>query len=144
MSKTSYEMPPEYHKNTALLLELLEKREYFEKKLRELPLNFTDEMKREKIEIDKNIEDFENALAIQYEAVQLQKAVEAKLNETQNRLLLRTMEMYINIKHKAPHLQEGFEKMIDENFSPENAEEYLDQVAILEATRLNEILGVEK
>jgi hypothetical protein len=144
MKKNEYEMPPEYHRHTEMLLELLEKREYIEKKLRELPLLLTEEMKLEKIEIDRQIELFENSLAVQYEAVQLQKKLEDTQNQLHSSLIRRTMEMYINIKHKAPNLLEGFEKLIYENFSPEDAETYLDEVAIMETTRLDEILGNEK
>jgi hypothetical protein len=141
MKKTEYEMPPEYHESTAKLLELYEMRDEYEKKLRDFPLLMTDEMRRGKFEVDREIDKFENALAEQYEAHQLYKSLEDTQNQLADVMLLRTMEMYINIKHKAPELLEGFEKLIHESFSPEDVEAYLDQVAIMETTRLKEILA---
>jgi hypothetical protein len=141
MKKTEYEMPPEYHENTAKLLELFEMRDEYEKKLRDFPLLMTDEMKRGKFEIEREIDKFETALAEQYEAHQLMRTLEDKQEQLVDRMLLQTMEMYINIKHKAPDLLEGFEKLIYESFSPEDVESYLDQVAIMETTRLDEILA---
>jgi hypothetical protein len=140
MKKNDYEMSPEYQKNAAKLVELLEIRDYCDNLLRGSPVTITDEMKRQKYELDKQIENYENVLAAQCKVNHLHQTLEETYNQTQNRLLQRTMEMYINIKHKSPNLIEGFEKLIYENFSPEDAEEYLDQVAILEATKLEEIL----
>jgi hypothetical protein len=143
MKKPVYEMPPEYHEQTAKLLELFEMRDEYEKKLRDFPLLITDEMRRGKFEVDKKIEKFENALAEQYEAHRLLKNLEAKQEQLLGSLMFRTMEIYINIKHKSPKLLEGFEKLIYENFSSDDVEKYLDQVAVMEATRLDEILANE-
>jgi hypothetical protein len=141
MKKTEYEMPPEYHENTAKLLELLKMRDEYEKKLRDFPLIITDEMRRGKFKIEREIDKLENALAEQYEAHQLYKTLEDKQEQLADSMLLQTMKMYITIKHKAPELVEGFEKLIYESFSPEDVEVYLDQVAIMETTCLEEILA---
>jgi hypothetical protein len=57
----------------------------------------------------------------------------------------RNMEkLYIIIKHQTPHLFEEFHRISTETFSPEMLEDFLERIAHLEATRLEEILKGKK
>ena len=141
MNGKEYPMPDSYNKQTAQLLALLEIRE----KINEQLEFSTAEQRRETViksaELDKKIDDFEKLIATHYEAYQLSRIFESEMQKIDARQMVRIQEMYIYLKHRAP--KEKFDEFVEivNTLSPEERENFLDQVAILEATRLNEILG---
>lgn len=136
-----YPMPESYKKQTSQLLELLELREKINKR-RDL---MTPEERRESVqksaELDKKIDDFEKIIAAHYEVFQLSRLFQAELEKVDARLMTHTHKIYICLKHRAP--KEKFDEFVEivNTLPPVEREEFYDQVAILEATRLDEILG---
>jgi hypothetical protein len=136
-----YPMPESYKKQTAQLLKLLEIRDKIDGQ-REF---MTAEQRRDTVEksaeLDKKINDYENQIAAHYEIHQLLRALEAEMMKIDARQMVRIQKMYIFYKHRAP--KEKFDEFAElvNTLSPEERENFYDQVAILEATKLNEILG---
>lgn len=143
VSEKEYPMPNSYKNQTAQLLKLLEIRDKIDKQ-REF---MTPEKRRETVEksaeLDKKIDDYENQIAAHYEAYQLLRTIEAEMQKIDARQMVRIQKMYICLKHRAP--KEKFDEFVEivNTLSPEEREDFYDQVAILEATKLNEILGEE-
>lgn len=141
MNEKDYPMPDSYNKQSARLLELLELRDKINKQLEFM----TPEKRRETVEksaeLDKKINDFETLIATHYQAYQLSRAFQAEMERIDARQMVRIQKMYICLKHRAP--KEKFDEFVEivDTLSPEERENFYDQVAILEATRLDEILG---
>ena len=149
MEQKEYEMPEEYKKNLAHLTDFLEAREGYRAQIREglargVRVSAADKsMVDEKLrEFDSVIDGLEKLLAEEYERYQTEKAKEAEISEkiAQSRELQR--HLYIIIKHQKPHLLESFTQCLDP-LTPEEREEFFDEVAILESTKLDAILKGE-
>jgi hypothetical protein len=143
MNKTEYEMPDEYKKNLAILLEFIESREMY---LKEFPNLTSDEQALAKPsldELDCVIDEIETALAAEYEQFQAEKHREATLDQLFTEAETLAKHQFIIIKHTKPKLFEQFKKITFQDMSVDEIEDFYDEIAILEATGLDKILGRE-
>lgn len=144
MTHKEYEMPDEYKYQLASLTEFYADRERFAKALPEIEPHLLEQYKRKMRELDKAIEDLEKMLAEQYERHQAEMAKEALLQKSLKEAWELTKHIYIIIKHQTPHLLEGFTTECLAPLTPEEREEFFDEVAILETNNLDAILNGEK
>lgn len=145
-----YEMPEKYKRDLAQLSQFLEDREAFRQQIKDgiargvrvSPADkaMTDEKLRE---LDRAIHALEQALAEEYDRYQAEMAKEADTSKSIAAGWEATKRLYIIIKHQKPHLLEGFTEAAFGPLTPEQREEFLDGVAILESTKLDAILNGE-
>jgi hypothetical protein len=143
MNKTEYEMPDEYKKNLAILLEFIESREMY---LKEFPNLTPDEQALAKPsldELDRVIDEIETALAAEYEQFQAERHREATLDRLFAEADILVKHQFIIIKHTKPKLFEQFKKITFQDRTADEIEDFYDEIAILEATDLDNILGRE-
>jgi len=135
-----YPMPDTYNKQTAQLLELFDIREKINEQLEFMTPEQRRQYAEKSAELDKKIEDFETQIATHYQAYQLSRLFQAEMEKIDARQMVRIQKLYIYLKHRAP--KEKFDEFVEivNTLSPEERENFYDQAAILEATRLNEIL----
>ena len=149
MEQKEYEMPEEYKKNLEHLSDFIEAREGYRKQIRDasargVRVSAADKaMVDEKLlEMDKIIDGLEQKLAEDYERYQTEKTKEAEISDKIREGWEASKRLYIMTKHQMPHLLESFTECLDP-LSPEQREKFFDEVAILEATKLKEILNGE-
>ncbi len=151
MAQKEFEMPEEYKTNLAHLTEFIEAREGYREQIRDalvkgVRVSAADKaMVDEKLrEFDRIIDSLEKDLAEEYERYQAEQAKEAEFSEKIDQANETMKHLYIIVKHQTPHLLESFAQCLDP-LTPEMREEFFDEVAILEATKLDAILkGEEK
>jgi nitrate reductase beta subunit len=142
MSDIKYEMPQDYQDSLNVVLDLIEERDAFKKQIPVLPPWVNVEEARSKLaELDDVIEKAENALAAEYNAYQAHKKAEAELNKVNKEALLRMQMMYIYFKYRIPDKLEDVKAAALNGFTDEEIQEFYDGVAILEATKLEEIIA---
>lgn len=141
MNEKDFPMPESYKKQTSQLLEMLEIRDKANKRREFMTPEERQESAKKSAELDKKIEDFEKLIAAHYESYQLLRLFETELQTIDARLISHTHKIYICLKHRAP--KEKFDELVEiiNTLPPNEREEFYDQAAILEATKLNEILG---
>lgn len=145
MSKIEYEMPEEYNKNMAILLDFIEARERYREELKVIPPWINgDEVRKAMAQLDESIEKIETALAKEYEDFQAQKSNEAKVSKAIADAWEASKKIYIGIKHQKPQLLEKFVTQCIDPIPDELREKFYDEVAVMEATQLDEILKIEK
>src|SRR5688572_9753877 len=144
MAKKEYEMPDEYKQQLAKLAEFLEDRERFTKAMPDVPANMLDEFKRQLRKMDDVIEDLEKMLAEEYERHQAKMAKEAELTKMADDAWQSSIRIYIMTKHQLPHLLESFTERVLGPMPEGMREEFLDEVAVLETTKLDAILKGEE
>jgi len=149
MSRQEFEMPEEYKKNLAHLTDFLETREGYRAEIkaalaRGVKVSPGDQaMVDEKLrEFDRIIDGLEKSLAEEYERYQTEKAKEAAISENIAEGMDAMKRLYIMMKHGKPDLLEEFTKCLDP-LTPEDREQFFDEVAILESTKLDAILKGE-
>jgi endonuclease IV len=82
MSKIEYEMPDNYNEMLAKLLEMIETRKFYDKEIHFLhAFANVDELRTAKVELNKSIDEFEQALALEYEAYQRLRKSEEQLEQ---------------------------------------------------------------
>ncbi len=82
MSKIEYEMPDNYNEMLAKLLEMIETRKFYDKEINFLQaFANVDELRTAKAKHDKSIDEFEQALALEYEAYQRFRKSELELEQ---------------------------------------------------------------
>jgi hypothetical protein len=132
-SRKELELPAEYRKHLASLLELTDTREYYARELK----NAAPEVRRQAApamrELDKSIEKIESGLAKEYERLLAEHEREAALDESIAAASETVEEIYIEIRDHAPHLFERFQAVVTEDMSAEEREEFFDRIAVREA-----------
>lgn len=141
MTQIEYEMPEEYKYQLAKLTEFYADRERFAKELPNVEPRMVGEFKRQLSELDGVIESLEKTLAEQYERHQSEMAKEALIEENVNEGWEAVKRFYITIKHQTPHLLESFTAECLDPLTPEEREQFLDDIAILETNNLAAILN---
>lgn len=140
MSEKEYPMDEDYNEKSANLIRFVEKRD----KVLAAVKHMTPEQRRAVQEplkiLNESIEALEEYLAEAYEEHQRELRAEKEKKEIFKRMRRKMHELYIVMKHQFPEKLEEFTKCLDP-MSPEQREDFFDQVAILEATELDEILG---
>lgn len=149
MPRKEYEMPEEYKKNLAHLTDFLETRERYRAEIkaalaRGVKVSPSDQaMVDEKLrDFDRIIDRLEKRLAGEYERYQAEQAKEEEISEKIAEGMEAMKRLYIMMKHQKPDLLEEFTKCLDP-LTPEDREEFFDEVAILESTKLDAILKGE-
>lgn len=140
-------MPDEYKQQLVHLTEFIETRDQFRRQIsdglaRGVRVSAADKalVDQKLREMDKVIDNLERMLAEEYERYQAEMAKEAEMIDKGKDMRELQKHIYIIIKHTEPHLLESFTKNLDP-LTPDEREQFFDEVAILEATRLNEILS---
>lgn len=137
-------MPDDYKQALADLTGFIEERDELAKTLKLLPPEESKEGQRLLALFDEKIERCEQALAIEYEAHQKQCRAEENQDEIVEDMKLRMQMVYIYIKHRIPAKLEEITAALLNDYTPEEEQEFYDRVAILEATRLEEIIAEDK
>jgi endonuclease IV len=82
MSKIEYDMPDNYNEMLAKLLEMIETQKFYDKEINFLQaFANVDELRTAKAEQDKCVDEFEQALALEYEAYQRFRKSEDELEQ---------------------------------------------------------------
>ena len=143
MKEKEYPMPDDYNEKAARLVGFIETRD----KVRAAFKDMTSDQRRTAQEslkiLNQSIESLEKYLAETYETYQKKRRLEERQERAAERGMRTVQEIYIGVKHLEPEKLETFTKIL-EPLSPEEREEFFDGVAILEATRLDEILTGNK
>jgi len=147
MQKKEYEMPEEYQKSLAHLADFLEAREGYRKQIsdglaRGVQVSAADKALVDATlrDFDRTIDELESALAKEYDRYQAEMAKEEKISQMIADAHEKTKQIYIIIKHQHPELLESFTKNLDP-LTPEDREQFFDEVAILETNNLQAILN---
>jgi len=122
------------------LTELLEARDYYAKQIKDLPPHLAAEANAQMRKLDETINSLESLLAQEYEYYKAEKEREAELDVAINEAWESSKHIYIFIKHKSPQMLEKFTNQVLAELPADLLEEFYDEVAVLEATKLNEIL----
>lgn len=141
--KKEYEMPDEYKRNLALLVEMIEERDEYVRIMPTLPPGVRAQAKSALDELNCAVEGAERRLAAEYERFQNEQRSREELRETFGRLQATVERIYIVNKHTKPHLIEDFEAVVFQDMPNEEIEEFYDRIAIREAAELDEILKAE-
>ena len=143
MRQQDDEMPEEYKQHLAKLTECLEARERYSTQMKDLPPHAQAEGRMQLGKFDQSIDELETLLAAEYERHQSAKAKEAQLAEKVAEAWEASKRIYLMVKHQTPHLLESYTKQVLDPMPPDLREEFLDEAAILEATKLDAILKGE-
>jgi hypothetical protein len=145
MSKIEYEMPPNYHEKLAKLLKMIETQQFYKNEIKALqPWANVEVMRKLKANLDQSIEQFETALASEYKAYQKLKTNEADLEEASKQLIEKSKMLYVYVKHCLPDKLDEFRKSALVGLTPQEIEKFYEDVATLEATKLDEIIAEMK
>lgn len=141
MEDKVYEMSDEYKQTVAGLLELFETRDELLKAIKIAPPDRLREGQEMLILINEQIEKTEAMLAEEYETYQAhQKALEAQ-KEKFDEMKQRMEMVFIYVKYRLPEKLEELKATIFNEMTPEWIQDFYDNVAILEATRLEELIA---
>ena len=146
MDKKEYEMDDDYKRNLAHLSEFLDARESYRKTISDalasgVKVSSADQaLVDEKLrEFDRIIDGLEASLAEEYDRYQAEMAKEAEIKQSLAKAWESQKKLYIIIKHQKPHLLESFTECLDP-LTDDEREQFFDEVAILETTKLRAIL----
>jgi len=89
----------------------------------------------------RNLKEFKEAAEKVEEADKKIEEAEAGVEEALQAADRAHEKLYIIIKHTKPHLFEGFRQISVDSLTPEELKEFLERIAHLEATQLEEILA---
>lgn len=142
-------MHDDYKRGLAHLAEFLEAREGYRKTIREAHARGVQVSAADKALVDEKLREFdrvidslESSLAKEYDRYQAEMAKEEEITKQLAEAREITKRIYIIIKHQQPELLESFTKNLDP-LTPEDREQFFDEVAILESTNLQAILNGE-
>jgi benzoyl-CoA reductase/2-hydroxyglutaryl-CoA dehydratase subunit BcrC/BadD/HgdB len=150
MTQKEFELSEEYQRGAAALAEFLEAREEWRATIKAANARghkvsaadraLVDTKLRE---FDEMIEELEQSLAKEYERCRAEHEKEAKIERQVEKMWELQKHIYIHVKHETPHLLESFTERVLGPLPDDMREEFLDGVAILEATQLDAILKGE-
>lgn len=140
MKNLTEELPADYKFNANKLAEFIEARDNFLNQYEHLPTDAQQKFRVELAKLNKIIDDLEAALAKDYEKIKAERERQAKITSYLDKGNKMAQHLYIIIKHQQPHLLESFEEAALRPLLEEERQEFLDEVAILEATQLEAVL----
>lgn len=143
MSEKEYPVDEDYNKYAERLLDFIDTRDRVLAAMKDMTPAQRREVKVPLKVLNESIEELETHLAEQYEVHQKERRVEDEQTRLIDKGFRTAQELYIVIKHCKPEKLEEFTKCLDP-LSFEDREEFFDGVAILEATKLDEILTGKK
>jgi len=136
-------MPEDYKERLAQLTEMLEAREELVKHAGNVPADERAHYNSQLRKLDKTIDEMETMLAKERDRIEAEQDKEAELSKKIGDAYESMKHLYILCKHEQPHLLESFTEQVLGPMPDDVREEFLDDVAILEATKLNAILKGE-
>lgn len=140
MAHEELEMPDEYKQHLAHLTQFLEDRERLATQIKDLPVDRVAEANAQLRKFDEAIDGLEKLLANEYERHQAENASEAELSQRLEQGMEYTKVLYIIVKHQHPEKLEKFADQCLASLTPEEREQFLDDVAVIESTQLDAIL----
>jgi hypothetical protein len=136
-----YEMPEEYRQNLLKLTGMIEDRDRYAREIPHLPPEKRAEAKPALANLTAAIDRTEQMLADEYEQFQAERRREDAIDEAIAAGMEATEKLYIIVKHQTPHLFDEFHKIVVQDMTPEEEQEFYDKIAVLEATMLDDILS---
>lgn len=141
MKDKVYEMEDDYKEAVVKLQDFIERRDLLAKSF----VSQTPKERREAgqtlADMDKQIESTEARLAKEYDAYQ-KYCKELDEQEEHTKRVAETMQKYyVLVKHRMPEELDKIKKAIFTSWTEEEIQNFYDEAAIIEATRLEEILG---
>ena|SRR5215213_1479971 len=133
VTEKEYEMSVEYQQQLAILMQLIEKRDHYAREIPNLPPEARAAAKPAFEELNESIESLEQKLADEYESYQAKRRNDDKISQAINHGLEATEVLYIEIKNKVPHLFEEFKKIVIQDMTPDEEQEFYDRVVVHEA-----------
>jgi len=143
MKQEDIEMPEDYKERLAQLTEMLEAREELVKHAGEVPADERAHYNSQLRKLDKTIDEMETMLAKERDRIELVRAKEADLSAKIAVAWDLQKQIYIHIKYELPDQLADFTEKVLGPLPDDVREEFLDDVAILEATKLDAILKGE-
>ena len=134
-------MPIEYQENLQKLAEMIESRDEYERLLPTLPPDVRAEALPHLRDLNSAIENLEQKMADEYERFQAEKRREDKISQLVAKATSAVEKLFIIIKYQVPHLFEEFKAVATQGLTDDEVQEFYDRIAILEATKLEEILA---
>lgn len=135
-----YEMPDEYKQNLLKLTEMIEARDAYAREMPNVPPEKRAEAASALADFTDAINKTEQLLADEYEQFQSEKRRQDGIDDAIARGMEATEKLFIIIKHQKPHLFEEFKKIVIQDMTFEEEQEFYDRIAVLEATKLKDIL----
>lgn len=142
MKQKEYPMDEDYNRAAAFLAEMIAEREEMAEVIKNLPPDARPEALRLLSDLDKAIEEREQKLAKEYEAAQKYYRAVDERDEVFDELVSRLAGAYVHVKYRNPEILAEMEATIN-NMPPEQAQEFYDCAAILEAGDLIRIIARE-
>jgi hypothetical protein len=144
MADKIYEMDDSYKQAVADLLEFIELRHSVAETVKFAPPDKIREVQEILATMDKKIEEGEAALAKEYDSYQTyQKALEDEA-EMMDVIMDKMQKYYVLVKHRMPEKLDEWTNDILKGWTPDEIQNFYDGAAIIEATRLDEVLGAPK
>lgn len=144
MKDKIYEMEDDYKQAVANLLEFIKLRDLTAESLKTAAPDKLLEGQEMLADMDKQIETTEAILAKEYDAYQKYRKDLEKEAEMMDTVMETMQKYYILVKHRMPEKLGEVKTAIFTNWTEDEIQNFYDEAAIIEATRLEEILGGAK
>lgn len=139
--KKEYEMPDEYKENLRRLTEMIEERDRKAEIIKTLPPESRAEALPALSRLNASIDKIEQTLADEYKEFQVESRRKDEVTHVLDKGMEKVEELFIIIKHQKPHLFDEFKKIVVEHMTPDEEQDFYDKIAVLEATKLKDILA---
>jgi hypothetical protein len=139
-----YEMSDDYKQAQEDLLDFIKVRDILAEAIKTMPPDKERENQELLAEMNETIENCEAKLAKEYESYQVYMRAQEKQDEIMSDVLERMQMVYILTKHRLPDNLPELEAAIFDGWAEEEIQKFLEGVAVLEATRLEEIIAEAK
>lgn len=141
MKEKEYPMPETYNKALASLANLIEARDKYAARLKYTAPDYLETARKTLAELNKAIEEGEAKMAAEYEDYQKTCREDEESDKEWEQKMRKAEMMYVFFKHRMPDQLYELEKPILEYVAEyDDVEAFHDRIAILEATKLDEIL----
>ena len=144
MPNKVYEMDDNYNQAVADLLEVIKVRDELTESIKIAPPDKIREGQKLLATMNKKIEECEAALAKEYETTQTYKKALDEQEEVFDEVKHRMEMVFVYTKHRLPDKLNEMKAIIFNDMKPEWIQDFYDNVAILEATRLEELIAEAK
>jgi hypothetical protein len=141
MKDKAYEMYDEYNQAVEDLLGFIKIRDDLAASIKTGAPEKLREAQELLIEMDEAIESCESKLAKEYEAYQTKCRAEEELDNWSADVEKRIEMVFIYIKHRIPEKLDELKNALFANWTPDEIEKFYANVAVLEATQLEEIIA---
>ncbi|CAN5318520.1 hypothetical protein BH10ACI1_BH10ACI1_17230 [soil metagenome] len=133
VEKKEYELPAEYQQQLKILTQLIENRDNAVREMPNLPPDVRTKAIPALNNFNKQIENIEQALADEYNRYQAEKQRKANISDSIERGMKSIVELFIIMRREKPRLFKKFKKIVIQDMTPEEEQDFYDRVAIREA-----------